>query len=191
MLGLYELYRRLIAAFPGILFESCASGGGRFDPGMLAFAPQAWTSDDTDAIERLEIQWGTSLAYPVSSMGAHVAAVPNHQVGRVTPIVYPRGGGVLRRVRLRAGPDRAVRADERGGRRDQVAWYKERRDLLQFGRFVRLRSPFEGDGNETAWMVSAPDGSRAVAAHYRVLSRPSPSGTASGSAGWTRTPGTR
>ena len=86
ILGVYDLYARLTAAFPDILFESCASGGGRFDPGMLAFAPQAWTSDDTDAIERLRIQWGTSLAYPLSSMGAHVAAVPNHQTGRITPI---------------------------------------------------------------------------------------------------------
>ena len=86
ILGVYELYRRLTEAFPDILFESCAGGGGRFDPGILAFAPQGWTSDDTDAVERLRIQWGTSLAYPVSSMGAHVAAVPNHQVGRVTPL---------------------------------------------------------------------------------------------------------
>ena len=86
VLGVYDLYARLMAAFPTILFESCSSGGGRFDPGMLAFAPQAWTSDDTDAVERLAIQWGTSLVYPTSSMGAHVAAVPNHQTGRITPI---------------------------------------------------------------------------------------------------------
>ena len=86
ILGVYELYRRLTTRFPEILFESCASGGGRFDPGLLAFAPQAWTSDGTDAVERLRIQWGTSLAYPLSSMAAHVSAVPNHQVGRVTPL---------------------------------------------------------------------------------------------------------
>ena len=86
ILGVYDLYSRLTTAFPEILFESCAGGGGRFDPGMLAYAPQAWTSDDTDAIERLRIQWGASLVYPQSSMGAHVAAVPNHQTGRLTPI---------------------------------------------------------------------------------------------------------
>ena len=86
MLGTYELWRRLTTRFPEILFESCAGGGGRFDPGMLAYAPQAWTSDDTDAIERLAIQWGTSHVYPLSSMAAHVSAVPNHQVGRVTPL---------------------------------------------------------------------------------------------------------
>ncbi len=86
ILGLYQLYSRLTARFPHILFESCSSGGGRFDAGMLAYAPQAWTSDDTDAMERLRIQWGTSLAFPVSSMGAHVSAVPNHQVARITPL---------------------------------------------------------------------------------------------------------
>ncbi len=86
ILGLYDLYGRLTSAFPDILFESCAGGGGRFDPGLLAFAPQAWTSDDTDAVERLRIQWGTSLAYPTSSMAAHVSAVPNHQVGRLTSL---------------------------------------------------------------------------------------------------------
>src|SRR5213080_5278121 len=86
ILGVYDLYARLTAAFPDVLFESCAGGGGRFDAGLLAYAPQAWTSDDTDAIERLAIQWGTSLAYPLSSMGAHVSAVPNHQVGRITPL---------------------------------------------------------------------------------------------------------
>ena len=69
MLGVYELYDRLTRAFPDVLFESCASGGGRFDPGMLAFAPQAWTSDDTDAVERLRIQWGTSLCYPTQLDG--------------------------------------------------------------------------------------------------------------------------
>lgn len=68
------------------LFESCASGGARFDPGMLFYAPQCWTSDDTDAVERLSIQYGTSMVYPISSMGAHVSAVPNHQLNRVTPL---------------------------------------------------------------------------------------------------------
>src|SRR4029079_7198182 len=86
ILGVYELYRRLTERFPDILFESCAGGGGRFDPGILAFAPQGWTSDGTDAIERLRIQWGTSMAYPLRSMAAHVSAVTNHQLGRVTPL---------------------------------------------------------------------------------------------------------
>ncbi|HRM37748.1 MAG TPA: alpha-galactosidase, partial [Trichococcus flocculiformis] len=77
MLGVYDLYERLTSEFPEILFEFCASGGGRFDPGMIYYSPQGWTSDDTDAVERLKIQYGTSFVYPLSSMGAHVSAAPN------------------------------------------------------------------------------------------------------------------
>ena len=86
ILGVYDLYERLIDRYPKILFESCASGGGRFDAGMLYYAPQAWTSDDSDAIERLKIQYGTSFGYPQSMMGAHVSASPNAQLGRNTPL---------------------------------------------------------------------------------------------------------
>ena len=84
ILGVYSLYEKLIRRYPHILLESCASGGARFDPGMMYYAPQCWTSDDTDAVERLKIQYGTSMVYPLSSMGAHVSAVPNHQVLRTT-----------------------------------------------------------------------------------------------------------
>lgn len=86
ILGVYQLYNRLITAFPSVLFESCASGGGRFDLGMMYYAPQAWTSDDTDAVERMHVQFGTSYGYPQSMMGAHVSAVPNDQTGRITPL---------------------------------------------------------------------------------------------------------
>ena len=86
ILGVYDLYTRLTTEFPHILFESCASGGARFDPAMLAFAPQTWTSDDTDASERMKIQYGTSYVYPIVSMGSHVSAVPNHQLFRKTPL---------------------------------------------------------------------------------------------------------
>ena len=86
ILGVYDLYEHLTNEFPEVLFESCASGGGRFDPGMLYYAPQGWTSDDSDAIERLKIQYGTSMCYPLSSMGSHVSVVPNHQVFRNTPL---------------------------------------------------------------------------------------------------------
>ena len=86
ILGVYDLYDRLTREFPQILFESCASGGGRFDPGMLYYAPQAWASDNTDAAERLKIQYGTTYCYPVSSIGSHVSVVPNHQVNRSTPL---------------------------------------------------------------------------------------------------------
>jgi alpha-galactosidase len=173
ILGAYELWRRLTTRFPEILFESCASGGGRFDPGMLAFAPQTWTSDDTDAVERLRIQWGTSLVYPVSSMGAHVSAVPNHQVGRVTPIATRATVSFFGLLGYELDPTRLGEPD-REAVRDQVRFYLERRDLLQRGRFVRLRSPFEDGGNEAAWMTVSVDRRRAVVGHYRVLERPVP-----------------
>ena len=173
ILGVYELYRRLTAAFPDVLFESCASGGERFDAGMLAFAPQAWTSDDTDAIERLAIQWGTSLAYPQSAIGAHVSASPNHQTGRATPIETRAAVAFFGAFGYELDTTALTEA-ERAAVRDQVAFYKDHRELFQFGRFVRLRSPFEGDGNQTAWMVVSDDRRRAIVAWYRPLNRPNP-----------------
>jgi len=172
-LGMYDLYERLVTRFPHILFESCASGGARFDAGLLAWAPQAWTSDDTDAVERLKIQWGTSLAYPLSSMGAHVSAVPNHQTGRLAPIDFRAAVAMFGVFGYELDPT-AMEAAELEAVRHQVAFYRERRDVFQYGRFLRLRSPFKGDGNEAAWMSVTADGSRGVAAHYRVLQRPMP-----------------
>jgi alpha-galactosidase len=173
ILGVYALYERLTKAFPDILFESCAGGGGRFDPGLLAYAPQAWTSDQTDAIERLAIQWGTSLAYPLSSMGAHVSAVPNHQVGRITPLTT-RAAVAFFGVFGYELDTTALTDDERRDVREQVAFYKTHREVLQRGRFVRLRSPFEGDGNDTAWMAISDDARRGIVGFYRVLSRAVP-----------------
>jgi alpha-galactosidase len=173
ILGVYDLYKRLGAAFPEVLFESCAGGGGRFDPGMLAFAPQAWTSDDTDAVERLKIQWGTSMAYPLSSMGAHVAAVPNHQTGRITPIATRAAVAFFGVFGYELDPT-TLAEDDRRAIAGQIEFYKAHRDLFQRGRFVRLRSPFEDGGDQSAWMVVAPDGSRAVVGYYQVLNRPVP-----------------
>ncbi|HET7028862.1 MAG TPA: alpha-galactosidase, partial [Candidatus Limnocylindrales bacterium] len=173
ILGVYELYRRLTEAFPDVLFESCAGGGGRFDPGLLAYAPQAWTSDDTDAVERLAIQWGTSLAYPLSSMGAHVSAVPNHQVGRVTPLATRAAVAFFGVFGYELDVTRFSEAERREVA-DQVAFYKAHRELFQFGRFRRLVSPFSGDGNVTAWMVASDDRREAIVGTYVVLNRPSP-----------------
>jgi alpha-galactosidase len=173
IVGVYALYERLTAAFPNILFESCAGGGGRFDPGMLAWAPQGWTSDDTDAVERLRIQWATSMVYPLSSMGAHVSAVPNHQIGRITPLATRAAVAFFGVFGYELDPT-TLSPDERRQVSQQIAFYVERRELFQRGRFVRLRSPFDGDGNETAWMVVSEDRSRAVVGHYRVLNRPEP-----------------
>jgi alpha-galactosidase len=171
ILGVYDLYARLNAAFPEILFESCASGGGRTDPGMLAYAPQTWTSDDTDAVERLAIQWGTSLAYPLSAMGAHVSAVPNHQVGRMTSLTM-RAAVAFFGVFGYELDTTVFTDDERREVADQVAFYIAHRDVLQRGRFIRLVSPFEGDGNRTAWMAVSDDRRRAVLGAYQVLDRP-------------------
>ncbi len=171
ILGLYDLYGRLTSAFPDILFESCAGGGGRFDPGLLAFAPQAWTSDDTDAVERLRIQWGTSLAYPTSSMAAHVSAVPNHQVGRLTSLAT-RAAVAFFGVFGYELDATALSAAERTEIADQIAFYLRHREVFQFGRFVRLRSPFEGDGNATAWLSVDEDARAAVVGYYQVLARP-------------------
>ena len=88
ILGLYHVFEVLTTRFPDVLFEGCASGGGRFDPGMLQYFPQIWTSDDTDGLERIAIQFGTSLVYPPSTMGAHVSNVPNHQTSRTTPFTF-------------------------------------------------------------------------------------------------------
>lgn len=168
VLGLYELYDRVTRRFPDVLFESCCGGGGRFDAGKLAFAPQAWTSDNTDAVERLRIQWGTSLAYPVSSMGSHVSASPNHQLFRETPLktrsdvaYFGTFGYELDATRLTQGEREQVRA--------QVAFMKEHRALIQLGDQYRLRSPFEGDGNECAWMVVSAEKDEAIVAYYRIL----------------------
>jgi alpha-galactosidase len=173
VLGLYELWGRLTEAFPEVLFESCAGGGGRFDPGLLAYAPQAWSSDDTDAVERLAIQWGTSIIYPPSSMAAHVSAVPNHQVGRVTPLATRAAVAFFGAFGYELDLT-VLEPDELDEVADQVRFYREHRELFQFGRFIRLVGPFDGDGNETAWMVVAPDRLRAIVGWYRVLNRPVP-----------------
>ena len=166
ILGVYELYERLTSRFPHVLFESCASGGARFDPGMLYYAPQGWTSDDTDAIERLKIQYGTSMVYPVSCMGSHVSASPNYQTNRVTPIetradvaYFGTFGYELDLLKLGE--------EDKAEIRRQIAFMKEKRDLIQKGTFYRLKSPFEG--NETAWMIVSEDQKKALVGYYRVM----------------------
>ncbi len=173
MLGVYDLYSRLTERFSEVLFESCAGGGGRNDPGMLAFAPQAWISDDTDAVERQKIQYGTSLVYPLVAMGAHVSDVPNHQLGRVTPLETRAAVAFFGNLGYELDP-RQLDEVELERVQAQIAWYKERRELIHGGRFHRLRSPFEGDRNETAWMVVADDASQALVGWYRTLSKPLP-----------------
>ncbi|XCP83971.1 alpha-galactosidase [Roseburia hominis] len=166
ILGVYDLYERLTSEFPEILFESCASGGARFDPGMLYYAPQAWTSDDTDAVERLKIQYGTSLCYPISSMGSHVSVTPNHQLLRNTPLHTRANVAYFGTFGYELDLNRLTR-EEREEVKEQVAFMKQYRELLQFGTFYRLSSPFEK--NVTAWMVVSEDRRTALVGYYRVL----------------------
>ena len=166
ILGVYALYDRLTKRFPRILFESCASGGARFDPGMLFYAPQCWTSDDTDAVERLSIQYGTSMVYPISSMGAHVSAVPNHQLNRVTPLATRAAVALFGTFGYELDLNR-LPAAEKKEIQEQIAFAKAWRQVIQFGTFWRLQSPF--DGGDTAWMAVAPDGGSALVGVYRVL----------------------
>lgn len=173
MLGVYDLYARLTERFPDILFESCAGGGGRNDPGMLAFAPQAWISDSTDPVERQRIQYGASLVYPLNAMGAHVSAVPNHQIGRTTPLETRAAVAFFGSFGYQLDP-RALDDVELEQVQAQISWYKEHRDLIHKGRFHRLVSPFEGDGNETAWMTVADDRQQALVGWYRTLSHALP-----------------
>ncbi|WP_418222672.1 alpha-galactosidase [Clostridium isatidis] len=154
ILGLYRILEKITSDFPNILFESCSGGGGRYDGGMLYYMPQTWTSDDTDAIERLKIQEGTSLVYPLSSMGSHVSAVPNHQVGRITSL-YTRGvvamaGNFGYELDITKMSDK-----EKEEIKNQVVFYKKIRSTVQYGDFYRLISAF--NSNEAAWMNLSKD----------------------------------
>lgn len=168
ILGVYRVLETITSHFPKVLFESCSGGGGRFDAGMLHYMPQTWTSDDTDAVERLFIQYGTSVVYPVASMGAHVSAVPNHQVNRRTSLKM-RGdvamsGNFGYELDLSSLPDREI--DEM---KQQVALVKEIRPLTQQGRFTRLASPFESEF--AAWQFANADRSELLVCLFRRHSR--------------------
>ncbi|NQX45443.1 alpha-galactosidase [Paenibacillus tritici] len=169
VLGLYELLERITQAFPDILFESCSSGGGRFDPGMLYYMPQTWTSDNTDAAERLKIQFGTSLVYPVSAIGAHVSAVPNHQVGRITPLDFRGNVAMSGNFGYELDLTKFTDEDKETVRR-QIVTYKEIRGLVQKGDLYRLKSPFEG--NQSAWMFVSGNKKEALVYYFQVTAVP-------------------
>ncbi len=165
ILGVYSLYERLMSEFPDILFESCASGGGRFDAGMLYYAPQAWCSDNTDGEDRIFIQYGTSYGYPISSMGAHVSAVPNQQTGRTVPITM-RGDVAMFGAFGYELDLNHISEEEFKIVQSQIRFVKEHRKLLQYGTLYRLRSPFEAD--QAAWMVVSQDKKEAILAVYTM-----------------------
>ena len=160
MLGLYSLLDRLTRDFSQVLFEGCAGGGGRFDAGMLCYCPQIWCSDDTDAIHRIKIQYGTSFGYPPCTMGSHVSASPNHQTGRSTPLstraVVAMAGTFGYELDLQKLTDA-----EKEMVKVQIAQYKQLQPLLLEGRCERLTDAVT-DTCFTAWQFTAPDRSRAA-----------------------------
>ena len=166
-LGFYRIMDAITSAFPDILFEGCSGGGGRFDAGVLAYMPQIWTSDNSDAVSRLKIQYSTSMGYPVSSMTAHVTAVPNHQNGRVTPL-GTRAATAYCGIFGYELDITKMKDDELLEIADQIRLSKELRHLVLTGDFYRLISPY--DTNYCAWEMTAKDSSEAFLFACRILS---------------------
>ena len=159
VLGLYDFLERIVQRYPDILIEGCSGGGGRFDAGMLYYTPQIWCSDNTDPIDRLEIQYGTSFIYPVSSVGSHVSASPNHQTGRVTSLktravaATPGTFGYeLDLNKLSSGEKEEIRG--------QIKEYKKYARLVQQGLYYRLTDPQTADTG--AWEFVSEDGKEAL-----------------------------
>ncbi|USK28936.1 alpha-galactosidase [Metabacillus hrfriensis] len=171
ILGVYSLYERLTFKFPDVLFESCAGGGGRFDAGMLFYAPQAWASDDTDAVERLKIQYGSSFIYPIYSIGSHVSDIPNHQTLRRTSLKARGDAAYFGTFGYELDPNKMT-DEEKAEVKSQIETYKSHRTLIRNGDFYRLISPFES--NETAWMIVSKDQTEAFIGWYQVLATPNP-----------------
>lgn len=168
MLGLYNILETLTKSFPSVLFESCASGGGRFDLGMLYYMPQGWCSDNTDAAMRSKIQYTTSYIFPQWAMGAHISSVPNRQMKRNIPLdtraAVAMGGVFGYEMDLTK-----LSENELSEISDYTAYYKKYRNLMQYGNFYRLRSPFST--NEAAWMCVSADMSNAIVTHVQMSAR--------------------
>lgn len=170
VLGVYRLQERLVTEFPHLLLENCSGGGARFDAGMLYYSPQIWCSDDTDAIERLAIQEGTALIYPLSAMGAHVSDCPNHTVGRVTPF-ETRGYVALAGTFGYELDVTKIPAEDRAMIPDQVAMYHKYNDLVRTGDYYRVAS-YQQNRMYDCYMVVAKDKSEALVTFIQVMGRP-------------------
>ena len=170
MLGLYDLLERLTSRYPDILWEGCSGGGGRFDLGMLYYFPQSWCSDDTDAMERVKIQYGTSFAYPISSVGSHVSAVPNHQTGRVTSLasrgVVAMAGSFGYELDLNLLTD-----EEKNEVKKQIQTFKKYYHLTHEGEYYRLTNPFENQ-MFAAWEYVSPDQKEALIHGVQLQAQP-------------------
>ncbi len=170
VLGVYQLQERMIAEFPHLLLENCSGGGARFDPGMLYYSPQIWCSDDTDAIERLEIQEGTALVYPLSAMGAHVSDCPNHTVGRVTPF-ETRGYVALAGTFGYELDVTKIPEEDRRQIPEQVRMYHTYNDLVRTGDYYRIASYSENHKYD-CYMVVSKDRREALVTFIQVMMRP-------------------
>ncbi len=170
VLGVYRLQERLVTEFPHLLLENCSGGGARFDAGMLYYSPQIWCSDDTDAIERLTIQEGTALIYPLSAMGAHVSDCPNHTVGRVTPF-ETRGYVALTGTFGYELDVTKIPEEDRKMIPEQVAMYHKYNDLVRTGDYYRIAS-YRQNRMYDCYMVVAKDKSEALVTFIQVMGRP-------------------
>ena len=171
ILGLNDILEHLTTTFPTILFESCSSGGNRYDLGMLYYMPQTWTSDNTDAFERLLIQEGTSMLYPLSSISNHVSGDRSHQVLRHTPLETRFNVAAFGILGYELDLSQLTPFDEKVIKK-QIEFYKEHRALLQYGRFVRLKSVY--NTNYTIWMVINEDNTKAILGYFQKLNKPNP-----------------
>ena len=172
VLAVYEMMESLVQRYPNLLFESCSGGGGRFDAGMLYYSPQIWCSDNTDAIDRLKIQYGTSFGYPVSAMGAHVSVCPNHQSGRITP--FETRGTVASSGTFGYELDLMKMSEEdKKTAREQILKYKEIEHLVQSGDYYRLINPFENN-NHVLWQFVSKDKKETVVCGVRLHSEANP-----------------
>lgn len=169
MLGLYKVLETLISTFPNILFESCSGGGGRFDGGMLYYMPQIWTSDDTDAYERMFIQYGTSMVYPISVMDNNVAAVPNHQTGRSSTLKMRGDVALFGNYGYMLDLSK-ITDEEKEIMKEQVEFYKANRELIHNGCFFRIESPL--DGNYAIWQVVSKDKSETIVCAFKKMTIP-------------------
>ena len=170
VLGVYEMQERLLAQFPSLLLENCSAGGARFDAGMLYYSQQIWTSDDTDALERLKIQEGTALVYPLMSMGAHVSKCPNEQVGRVVPFATRANVAMAGTFGYELDVTKLAE-DERAQIPGQIRRYHRLHHLMAQGDYYRIHS-WRDEAPYDAWMAAAKDGSEAVLTYVQVLGRP-------------------
>ena len=171
VLGVYRMQERLITEFPNLLLENCSGGGARFDAGMLYYSPQIWCSDDTDAVERLMIQEGTALIYPLSAMGAHVSDCPNHTVGRTTPFAT-RGIVALAGTFGYELDITKISEEERNQIPEQTRMYHKYNDLVRTGDYYRMAS-YQENHQYDAYMVVSKDKTEALATYVMVKRRPS------------------